>query len=165
MENVRHPLPPVGGRSHPLPWMELNPSMMTADLLQSGGQISAFCQSHDHQKEECALAPPSSGNDRRPRPYRLTEEVCRRFNRPAGCTTSRCRFDHKCWSCGASNHGASSCRSLKPEVSKPRPPPGPAPARTSLESTRAIVACVLLIRSLVTILSLLQVMIEFIDNH
>ena len=39
------------------------------------------------------------------------------------------------------------------------------PARTSLESTRAVVACVLLSRSLVTILSLLRVMIEFIDNH
>ena len=117
------------GAGHPLPWTELNPSMMAADVLQSGGQVYAFCQSHDHRKEECALAPPSSGNDRRPRPYRLMEEVCRRFNRPAGCTTSRCRFDHKCWSCGASDHGASSCRSLKPEVSKPRPPPGPAPRK------------------------------------
>ena len=145
------------GAGHPLPWTELNPSMMAAEVLQSGGQVCAFCQSHDHRKEECALAPSSSGNDRRPRPYRLTEEVCRWFNRPAGGTTSRCRFDHKCWSCGASG-----CRSLKPEVGKPCPPPGPTPCK---ESTRAVVACVLLSRSLVTILSLLQVMIEFIDNH
>ena len=112
------------GAGHPLPWTELNPSMMAADVLQSGGQVCAFCQSHDHRKEDCALAPPSSGNDRRLRPYRLTEEVCHQFNRPAGCTTSRCRFDHKCWSCGASG-----CRSLKPEVGKPCPPPGPAPRK------------------------------------
>ena len=121
------------GAGHPLPWMELNPSMMVVDMLQSGGQVCAFCQSHDHWKEECALAPPSSGSDRHPQPYRLTEEVCRHFNRPAGCTTATCRFHHKCWSCGAPDHGASSCRSVKPESSKPRPPPGPLPpARTSL---------------------------------
>ena len=105
----------------------MNTSMMAADVLQSGGQVCAFCQSHDHWKEECALTPPSSGSDQRPWPYRLTEEVCRRFNRPAGCTTSKCKFDHKCWSCGAPDHGASSCRSMKPESSKPHPPPGPPP--------------------------------------
>ena len=95
---------------------------MAADVLQSGRQVCAFCQSHDHQKEECALAPPSSGSDRHPRPYRLTEEVCRCFSRPAGCTTTRCRFHHKCWACGAPDHGASTCRSVKPDSSKLCPP-------------------------------------------
>ena len=114
VESLQHSLPPVGGCRPP---MELNPSMMAADVLQSGGQVYTFCQSHDHQKEECALAHPSSGSDWRPRPYRLTEEVCRRFSRPAGCTTLKCRFDHKCWSSGATDHWASSCRSVKPESS------------------------------------------------
>ena len=114
------------GAGHTLPWTELNPTMMAADVLQSGGQVCALCQSHDHRKEECALAPPSAGNDRRPRPYRVTKEVCRHFNRPAGCSSSKCQFDHKCWSCGAPDHGAPNCRIVKPEGSKPRPSPGPA---------------------------------------
>ena len=41
------------GAGHPT---ELNPSMMAADVLQSGGQVCAFCQSHDHRKEEPILA-------------------------------------------------------------------------------------------------------------
>ena len=56
------------GAGHTLPWMEFNPSIMAADVLQSGGQVCALCQSHDHRKEECALAPPSAGNDQRPAP-------------------------------------------------------------------------------------------------
>ena len=126
MKSLRHPLPPVGGYRPPLAMDRIEPVHDGGGHVAVGRQVCAFCQSHDHRKEECALAPPSSGSDRRPWPYRLTE-VCRHFNRQAGCTTSRCRFDHKCWSCGAPDHGTSSCRSVKPESSKPCPPPGPAP--------------------------------------
>ena len=42
------------GAGHTLPWTELNQSMMAADVLQSGVQVCALCQSHDHHKE-CAL--------------------------------------------------------------------------------------------------------------
>ena len=49
--------------------------MMAVDVLQSGGQVCVLCQSHDHRKEECALAPPSAGNNRCPRRYRVMEEV------------------------------------------------------------------------------------------
>ena len=68
MEDLQHLFRELVGAGHTLPLMELNPSMMVADVLQSGGQFCALCQSHDHRKEECALAPPSAENDRRLRP-------------------------------------------------------------------------------------------------
>ena len=105
------------GAGHHLPWTELNPSMMAANVLQAMGQVCSLCQAHDHRREECALAPPS---ERRPRPYRIHDEVCRRFNRVTGCSTSRCRFEHKCLNCGSPDHGASNCRS-RPEAGKARP--------------------------------------------
>ena len=88
------------GAGHLLPWTELNPFMMAADALQVGGQTCSLCQAHDPRREECALATSVSSNERRPRPYKSTEEICWHFNRPAGCSASRCRFTHKCWPCG-----------------------------------------------------------------
>ena len=83
------------------------------------GQVCALCQSHNHRKEEYALAPPSAGNDQCPHPYRVMEEVCHCFNRLAGCSSSKYWFDHKYWSCGAPNHGAPNCRIVKPEAVNP----------------------------------------------
>ena len=111
------------GAGHLLPWTELNPSMMAADVLQVGGQTCPLCQAHDHRREECALATSVSSSERRPRPYKSTEEICRRFNRPAGCSASRCRFTHKCWSCGSVDHGAATCRPRQ-EGHKARPASG-----------------------------------------
>ncbi|XP_019858996.1 PREDICTED: uncharacterized protein LOC109587203 [Amphimedon queenslandica] len=108
------------GAGHNLPWTELNPSMLAANVLQAAGLFCSICQSHDHRKEDCALAPPTTPADRRPRPYRPSDEVCRRFNRTAGCSSSNCRFTHKCWSCGLADHGASACKG-KPESSRTRP--------------------------------------------
>ena len=68
MEDLQHLFHELVGAGHALPLMELNPSMMVADVLQSGGQFCALCQSHDHRKEECTLAPPSAENVWRLRP-------------------------------------------------------------------------------------------------
>ena len=105
------------GAGHNLHWTELNPSMMAANVLQVGGQSCSICQAHDHRSDKCALAVPQSSSERRPRPYRMMEEVCRCFNRPAGCSSSRCRFEHKCLSCGGVYHGAANCR---PKTENPR---------------------------------------------
>ena len=105
------------GAGHNLHWTELNPSMMAANVLQVGGQSCSICQAHDHRSDECALAVPQSPSERRPRPYRTMEEVCRRFNRPTGCSSSCCRFEHKCLSCGGVDHGAANCR---PKMENPR---------------------------------------------
>ena len=95
----------------------INPSMMAANVLQVGGQLCSICQAHNHRSDECALAVPQSPLERRPHPYRTMEEVCRRFNRPTGCSSSRCRFEHKCLSCGGVDHGTANCR---PKTENPR---------------------------------------------
>lgn len=46
------------GAGHSLPWTELNPSMLAANVLQAAGQFCSLCQSHDNRREDCALAPP-----------------------------------------------------------------------------------------------------------
>ena len=111
------------GAGHLLPWTELNPSMMAADVLQVGGQTCSLCQAHDHRREECALATAVSSTKRRPRPYKNIDKICRRFNRPAGCSASKCRFTHKCWSYGSVDHGAATCRPRQ-EGHKVRPAAG-----------------------------------------
>ena len=111
------------GAGHLLPWTELNPSMMAADVLQVGGQTCSLCQAHDHRREECALATAVSSTERRPRPYKNIDEICRHFNWPAGCLASRCRLTHKCWSCGCVDHGAATCRPRQ-EGHKVRPAAG-----------------------------------------
>ena len=118
-----------------LPWAEINPSMMLADVVRSGGTSCPLCQGHDHEEKDCALAVTRSTQpqkvERRPVPYNRTEDdgICRRFNRSGGCPSSRCRFEHKCSRCGKVDHGAAGCRQLKaaskPKGDTPTPPPRP----------------------------------------
>ena len=105
------------GAGHNLPWTELNPSMMAANVLQATGQFCSLCQAHDNRREECALAFPP---DQRSRPYRINDEVCRHFNRVTGCSASHCRFEHKCLNCGSPDHGTYNRRS-RPKAGKARP--------------------------------------------
>ena len=108
-------------------WSELNPSLMAATVLQSAtpghndsfSRVCSICFGHDHTKADCALAPlesksrpgtPASLPSIRPRPYRLPDEICRRFNRGL-CNSHSCRYEHTCTNCLQKDHGASSCPS------------------------------------------------------
>ena len=74
------------GAGHLLPWTELNPSMMAADVLQVGGQTCSLCQAHDHRREECALATSVSSNERHLAPMRA-------LKRYVGVSTDRQGLD------------------------------------------------------------------------
>ena len=52
------------------------------------------------------------------------KDCCWRFNR-GECTDENCCFQHKCWKCGLTNHGAHKCRKGKTnnKEAKPSPPP------------------------------------------
>ena len=131
MEDLQHALLPNDG-CRPYLAMDGAQPIYGGRRATVWGQVCALCQSHDHRKEEYALAPPSAGNDQCPHSYRVMEEVCHCFNRLAGCSSSKYWFDHKYWSCGAPNHGAPNCRIMKPEGSKPHRSPGPAPVWNGL---------------------------------
>ena len=105
-------------------WTEINPSLMAATVLGSGGdatgRVCSRCLAVDHGPRECALAsldayknppwtpPPTSRPATRFRPYHPQDEICRRFNRGT-CLASPCRFEHVCSSCHKPGHGSHEC--------------------------------------------------------
>ena len=111
-----------------LAWTDLNASMMASTVLSAadpaGGHFCPLCQAVDHTRAECALAQlepqavKEPSREYRPKPYRRGE--CHRFNRVGGCSSSaaRCKFAHRCSTCGKEDHGAASC----PRRKSPSPP-------------------------------------------
>ena len=108
----------------PTPWFELNRLLMAATVFNGGGEASvqacSLCLASDHSAPECALAsldsgrppskpPTSSRTSTRPKPYRIQEEVCWRFNRGT-CSSPSCRFEHICASCQKPGHASFECK-------------------------------------------------------
>jgi len=60
-----------------------------------------ICQSLEHQADRCPLKPPSLKRPRMERKGR-SEEPCRKFNNNDGYCSfgAKCRFPHKCFTCG-----------------------------------------------------------------
>ena len=116
-------------------WSQLNPSLMAATVLSTGGEQSprpcTHCHAADHKSHECALtsldptqAPSGSRSAARFRPYQHHEELGRWFNRRT-CSAASCKFEHSCSSCLKPGHGSHECRQAvsKPTGSDANPPP------------------------------------------
>ena len=124
----------------PMPWADINPSLMAATVLGQAGDGSglscSLCLAADHTKDEYALgsgekpkpgtssvsshrAPPlPSHSSHRPAPYTTAgDTICRCFNR-GWCSRPSCWFNHVCLGCGKPGHGEAHCPDAK--LSRPR---------------------------------------------
>ena len=108
-------------------WNDLNPSLAAATAMlddRAGSGCCSLCLGSDHSKETCALSAleqpttqmaaslqslsglPASRHAARYKPYRTGEEpICRRFNR-GRCTSTGCKYEHRCSICLQLSHRA-----------------------------------------------------------
>ena len=107
-------------------WAHLDPSLFAQCFTGQAKQQEAWCKtchSLDHSSDQCPLLPPQP---KRPKPFtsnqpalppRLSQEVCRRYNKE-NCSGDKCRYKHCCLKCSGA-HPASRCPKKPTATSKP----------------------------------------------